>query len=132
MKKENLVKAKQIAEESFRQGLVSQSIPKSVRKYTDKLAMKVNELIPIAVVRKAIDDLQGEATWCVSWCADDLAGLYPSNGEEYFKSKGEAENFVEELLLEFGETLEYELKKTKKFIDGEELKRRLLSEVKRV
>ncbi len=57
MKEENLVKAKQIAEESFRQGLVSQSIPKSVRKYTDKLAMKVNGLIPIAVVRKAIDDL---------------------------------------------------------------------------
>ena len=56
MKKENLVEAKQIAEESFRQGLVSQSIPKSVRKYTDKLAMRANGLIYKKKVLEWIDD----------------------------------------------------------------------------
>jgi len=45
-------------DDAFEQGLVSQSIPKSVKEMTDKTSRKVNKLISLAELKKAIADIK--------------------------------------------------------------------------
>ncbi len=82
----------------------------------------VSESVSLSFLEKKVRSMQGNERWCLNWC-NAGAESYCEHDTEYFDTKEEALDKLEDLKIDFGEEmLEWGLeKKRKPEIDAEDL-----------